>query len=84
MSSEPNVSSTVVSYIRTYVPIGVGAVATWLAKQFGVEIDTTTTAMTVTAVASGAWYLLARTLEKRWPKLGWLLGYPSQPRYPTA
>lgn len=74
-------NETAISIIRTYVPIGVGALATFLARTLDVEIDTAATATAVTAVASAVWYGLVRLLEKRWPQFGWLLGAPKQPSY---
>ncbi len=77
-----NLSDTIVSNIRTYVPIGVGMAATWAAKELGAEIDTEAAAGVAVGLATGAYYTAARLLEKRWPKAGWLLGRPGAPTYP--
>lgn len=77
-------SDHLVSLIRTYVPLGVGAGLTWLASVLGVVVDeSTSTAATVAAVgiASAAYYTVVRQLEKRWPALGVLLGSTKQPAY---
>ena len=78
-------SNQIVSWIRTGVPMAVGSLIAWLVS-LGVEIpagaEEGVTALLV-AVVSFLYYVLARALEKRWPQLGWLLGIPSQPKYPT-
>lgn len=71
------------SLIRTYVPLGVGVLVTWLAS-FGIQIDSTASAALaagIGAVVAAAFYALVRALEKRWPKLGGLLGVPKAPEY---
>lgn len=76
-------NSYITSLIRTYVPLGVGVLVSWLAS-IGISVDSTATAALVAglgAVAAGAWYALARLLERRWPKLGVLLGVPAAPAY---
>ena len=79
------INSYVTSLIRTYVPLGIGVLVTWLAS-LGIDIDSTASAALVAgigAVVAAAWYALARLLEKRWPKLGGLLGVPRAPSYPA-
>lgn len=77
-------SDLIVSWIRTAVPVAVGAVLTWLASRFGVVVDEQSSAgLTVGLVAlfTGLYYAVARALEHRWPVLGVLLGAPRQPTY---
>ncbi|MBX6382010.1 MAG: hypothetical protein IRZ07_03400 [Microbispora sp.] len=76
----------VISLIRTWVPVGVGLVITWLARELGVVLDddTTATAATVAvAVVTAVYYAAARALESRWPALGVLLGAAKTPAYPA-
>jgi hypothetical protein len=74
-------SDRIVALIRTAVPAAVGAAATWIAKHFGVQIDTATTAAIATAAATSVYYELVHTLELRWPKFGVLLGVAKTPSY---
>lgn len=76
-------SDTLVSLIRTYVPVGVGAFFSWLLT-LGVDVDATTQAGLVTAltgVVISVYYTLARLLEKKWPFFGLLLGSSKEPSY---
>lgn len=71
-------SDLVTSLIRTYTPvlvgwlIGVGLLPSSLSDEAGAAL---------TGLIIGAYYLLVRLLESRWPKLGWLLGAPKAPTY---
>lgn len=69
------------SIVRTIVPIAVGylisiGVVDWL------DVTNEQATGAVTAVVTGVYYVLARVFEV-WvsPRLGWLLGLPSQPAY---
>lgn len=65
-----------VSLIRTYVPIGVGAALTWLALRFGVVIDEQTSLMGIAvfdAVATAAYYAAVRAVERAHPAVGRVL-----------
>lgn len=74
----------VTSLIRTYVPIAVGALASYLLTK-GIEIDANAQLGLVTfltAVSQGVYYLLARLLEKQFPSIGGLLlGSSKKPEY---
>lgn len=75
----------VISLIRTWVPVGVGLVITWLARKLGVVLDEDTSAAAsavAAAVVTAVYYAAARALESRWPALGVLLGAPKTPSYP--
>ena len=74
------VSDLAVSIIRTVVPAAVAFAAAQLLR-VGVELDTVTAATVVTTVLTGVYYATVRQLEARWPKAGWLLGYPLAPTY---
>lgn len=86
MSQTPigtGISDYVASVIRTVVPTAVGAIIAWLVS-LGIELPATAKDILSPALAFGAailYYLLVRWLEKRWPKLGILLGVPKQPVY---
>lgn len=71
------------SLIRTYVPIIVGTIAAFLTAH-SMTLDPSSIAG-LTAFLSGLfnalYYLVARVLESRYPRLGWLLGSPKQPIY---
>ena len=72
------------SLIRTWVPIAVGAVLSWLAAR-GLSLDEEATyglTAFLTALGGAVYYALARGLESRWPALGrLLLGSKRTPAY---
>lgn len=77
-------SDTLISYIRTYVPLAVGAALTWLATKFGIIVDEDTKAQAILVaggIITAVYYAVARTLEKRFPQLGFLLGSRKTPTY---
>ena len=76
-------SDQIVSIIRTVVPAVVGLLIVQLAR-IGVDIDSGALSAVISALLIGAYYFLARQLERRWPKAGWLLGLPRAPTYPTG
>jgi hypothetical protein len=64
------------SLIRTYVPLGVGFVLTFLAQALGIVISDDTSALVtafVAVVVSGVYYAAVRLLEARWPAIGRVL-----------
>lgn len=71
---------SVVSIIRTVVPVVVGSAITWLAAR-GVDIDGQAVASAVTTIATAVYYGIVRAAESRWPRAGWLLGVARAPRY---
>lgn len=75
------------SFVRTIVPIVVGAVVAWLVKQ-GIPVDEEFSAAisaVLFAVFSSVYYIVARLLETYvTPKLGVLLGLPKAPESYTA
>ena len=82
----PSFSDTIVSYIRTYVPVIVGTAIGW-AVAAGLPLSTSTQGDLTAALAAAAvaaWYALARLLEAKFPWAGWLLGVPRQPVYTAA
>ena len=76
-------SDAIVSLIRTYVPVAVGAFIAWLLS-LGIDVDTETQAglvVSMTGLVVAAYYTLVRLLERKWPAVGVLLGVPRQPEY---
>lgn len=66
------------SYIRTFVPAGLGWLVSWAALNFQwlhlPNDPSATFSTTVTLGAIAGYYFLARLVEKRWPKLGrWMV-----------
>jgi hypothetical protein len=72
------VNDTIVSLIRTWVPVVVGTLIAYLANR-GFNIDINQNAVVAATIA--IYYALARAAEKKWPALGWLLGVPKEPAY---
>jgi uncharacterized membrane protein (DUF441 family) len=71
-------NDTIVSFIRTYVPVVVGTILAFLANRgFDIEINQNAVVVAVIAI----YYAIARALEKRWPFFGVLLGVPKEPAY---
>lgn len=71
------------SLIRTYVPIGVGAVVSWLTVR-GVAVDpqdAASLAVALTGIVSAGYYLVVRLFEKKFPQVGWLLGQAKVVKY---
>lgn len=80
-------SDQLISLIRTYVPIGVGIILTWLASTAGIILDPSSSAAVtagVTGLVIAVYYGIARLLEKVSPVFGVLLGATKQPVYPPA
>ncbi len=76
-------NNLVISSIRTIVPAAVGALVTWLVT-LGISVPEDAVAGVVaflTPLLIGLYYIVVRELERHWPKLGWLLGFASQPKY---
>jgi uncharacterized membrane protein (DUF441 family) len=71
-------NDTLVSLIRTWTPVVVGAVIAFFANR-GFDIDINQNVVVAGAIA--VYYALARALEKRWPVFGVLLGVPKEPAY---
>lgn len=70
-----------ISLVRTYVPIVIGYLVSIGLLPSDLSDEATAA---FTGLIIGAYYLLARLLEKRWPIFGWLLGAPKQPSYPSG
>lgn len=71
--------------VRTIVPMLVTLLTSWAARK-GFEIDDATRSALVGLVSllvGSGYYIAVRELERVNPKLGWLLGSPHAPVYPT-
>ena len=76
-------SDLITSFVRTYVPVIVGSLISFLATK-GIEVDTTTSAALVTFLTGASilvYYTVIRLLEKRFPQIGVLLGSTKKPEY---
>lgn len=73
----------VTSLIRTWTPMLVGAVVSWLATR-GVNLDPEAAAGLAAFIAglfSALYYLLVRLIERKYPEAGVLLGSTKKPNY---
>lgn len=73
-----------ISLIRTYVPVAVGSVISFLVVNYGLVVDPTISNQLVaglTGLIIAGYYLLARLLERKYPALGVLLGSTQKPVY---
>ncbi len=76
-------SDYVISLIRTWAPIIIGGLVSWLAT-IGIDLDPDTQAgliVALTGVIQAAYYALARWLEQRFPWAGALLGARKEVTY---
>lgn len=74
------------SLIRTWMPIVVGFIVSFL-TMLGVNVtdDQKATLMVLLAsIVSAVYYTVVRFLESKFPQLSWLLGYPTQPAKYTS
>lgn len=81
MADTTPTGSIVPSLIRTWTPIIVGALVSWLIS-LGVNVSDEAQAglvIALTAVLQGVYYLAARLLERKFPALTVLLGSAQQP-----
>lgn len=77
----------VTSQIRTYVPIGVGSLISWLLS-LGIDVGAQAqTGLVIfgTALTTGVYYTTATLIQKKWPAAGsLLLGSSKVPTYSNA
>lgn len=72
----------IASLIRTYVPAVVGAVLVVIGNALDLgTLDTADNRTKVVGAIFVVYYAVVRLAEKKWPKLGWLLGLPKPPSY---
>jgi hypothetical protein len=69
--------------IRTWTPILVGALISFLTAR-GIDLDDSTSTalfLTMTALIQGVYYTVVRLIEVKAPQFGWLLGLAKAPAY---
>lgn len=76
-------SNVVTSIIRTVVPVVVGSILAVLAKR-GFDLDQAEINSWLIPTVISGYYAIVRTLEAKYPNLGWLLGVPKAPGYSAA
>lgn len=79
-------SDFIVSLIRTWVPIVIGGLVSWLVA-LGVDVpdaQAVQLAAVTTGLVIGVYYTAARALERRFPAFGLLLGTRRAPSYTPA
>jgi len=72
------------SLIRTAVPAAIGAGVAYLARRYGLVVPEGLSAeatIWLTGLAITGYYGIVRALEKRWPRIGILLGAARKPVY---
>lgn len=79
-------SDFVIGQIRTWVPIGVGALIGLLVSSGVLDPDAAAETQAslvvgITAMCQGVYYTLVRVLAERWGWIGALLGYNKKPAY---
>lgn len=75
-------STAIISWIRTIVPIGVASALSWLLVTFGLQLDKASEdglIVGITGLLIALYYTIARALESKYPKLGVLLGVAKTP-----
>lgn len=73
----------ITSLIRTWTPIIVGSIVAWLTAR-GIDVsaqDALGLTAFLSAVFSGAYYLVVRLAERKFPQVGLLLGSTKKPEY---
>jgi len=74
----------IIQQVRTYVPVGVGALLTWLLS-LGVNVGAEAQVGLVTggtALVTAMYFTLASALQRKWPVAGrFLLGSKATPTY---
>jgi hypothetical protein len=77
----------IIARIRTVSPMVIGALAAWFLTVGITMPEDVKAALTValTAILGASYYMAVNWLATRFPKAGWLLGYPAIPVYvPTV
>jgi hypothetical protein len=77
-------SNLVISFIRTYVPIIVGSVLSWVAVNSGIIVSEdlkNEATVFFTALIIALYYGILHLLEQKWPAFGKLLGKEAIPVY---
>jgi hypothetical protein len=81
--SQPPTHDYTASVIRTLTAIVVGVLLGWLGTDITGVSEATLTPV-VSAILGSAYHAIVRAIEHKWPKAGWLLGWPTPPTYPKG
>lgn len=68
------------SVIRTFTAIAVGFLLGWLGSDV-VGVNEATLTPLVSAAFAAVYHAAVRAIEHKWPKAGYLLGWPVPPTY---
>lgn len=79
-----NLKDYFASLVRTAVPAAVGLLVAYLAAHHAGQLVPAGATPYLTAAAGTLYYAIVRAAERKWPKVGWLLGLPVAPVYPTG
>lgn len=71
----------VISIIRTVVPVFVGNAIATTEVALGIDLDNTALQIAAVSLVTGVWYGLVRLAERKYPKLGFLLGWKAKVQY---
>ncbi|MEU7590602.1 hypothetical protein AB0A95_30470 [Micromonospora sp. NPDC049230] len=75
------------SLARTWVPVGIGAVLTWVNAHYDISLPdraSSTLVIVTTGVTIAGYYFASRLIERRFPRLGrWLLALGLTKARPT-
>ena len=79
-------SDFIISQIRTYIPVVVGAVVAWLVARGALDETSSQEVLTswtaaLTAALSALYYFVVRVLASKWGWFGYLLGVNIKPEY---
>jgi hypothetical protein len=80
-------SDYLVSLVRTVVPTAIASFLTWVAVNYDIVLDESTSAslaIGATGLVLALYYGIVRALETRWSWFGALLGSSKQPTYARA
>jgi len=78
------VNNYLLSLLRTAVPAAIGALLSWLAVEHGIVVPeglSNEATIWLTGGVVTLYYGIVRALEKRWPRIGILLGAARKPLY---
>lgn len=75
---DETIGDALIALVRTVVPMIVGWVLARLALPAEVAPQLE---LILTALLTALYYSTVRALSAKWPRFGWLLGYPVDPHY---
>lgn len=76
LTDPPRADSVLISLIRTGAPLVAGFILT-----LPINVDGPAVTSLVTALVTALYYGVVRVAERKWPNIGWFLGYPAAPKY---